>query len=58
MSDKELKIWHAKRLIILASKAAVHASKRIRSGMPARVALHRTDCLIKLSHQAWQEATA
>ena len=58
MSDKQQQIWHAKRHISLASKAAVHTSRRIRAGMPAGIALLRTDRLIRLSNKAWLEATA
>ena len=58
MSPKEQNIWHAKRLIALAAKSAVHTSRRIRAGLPARVALLRTDRLMRLSNIAWQQAIA
>jgi hypothetical protein len=58
MDPKQQQIWHAKRLISVAARATAHAAKRIRQGLPARIALQRSDRLIRLSHAAWNEAIA
>jgi len=58
MSNKDQQIWHAKRLISLAARAACHASKRIRAGLPARIALQRADRLTRVSFDAWHKAIA
>lgn len=57
MDDKTQKLWHAKRLYLIAAKATAHASRRICAGAPAQVALRRSDRLHQLAKDAWGNAT-
>jgi hypothetical protein len=58
MDEKTKQIWHAKRLISVAARAASLTSKRIRAGLPVTNSLPRTDRLIRLSTAAWNKAIA
>lgn len=58
MDEKTKQIWHAKRLISIAARAASLTSKRIRAGLPVNTSLRRTDRLIRLSTDAWNKAVA
>lgn len=58
MDDKTQQLWHAKRLMSIAARATSHASKRILLGLPAQIALQRSNRLIRLSQSAWATATA